>query len=143
MGGFQAALYVFVIACITAGLLGCFGNGWLSWIDAPVPGSDAHVEYDRYLRAHNEAVLKVTLLAAPSTVVIRISQSLADAFKVSDVLPRPATMQAGADGIEMEFPAQGGRSEFIFRVEPATFGAVHGWVEVLGGRLPINLLIYP
>lgn len=140
---FQIVLYVLMLACVAAGLLGVFGGGWLSYTDVEIPGATSRLHYERYLRAKNETSWKVTLSAATPTVRVAVSESIADAFKVSSTVPRPREVRTEQGGVAMEFDSLGASATIIFRAEPVSFGLVHGWFEVAGGRVPIDLVIYP
>ena len=92
----QTLLHALIGLVILAGLLGAFGNGWLSKSNRSFTAVPLSVTYQRFMRANapNELILTATAPLPAETIEIGIGSELLDSASISvtQLEPRPSEL---------------------------------------------------
>lgn len=139
-----AALGLFV----SAGLLGIFGGGPLSWSEAALPSGALAVRYERFIHNDTQTTLE---LRAPEPQPdgwrwISVSAGYADRVRIERVMPDPERTIVTDHAVRFGFdPAQAGQHGILTIVlTPTQMGLLRA--EISAGDSPavaFTQLVYP
>jgi hypothetical protein len=142
----QIAVETLVGLVVLAGLLGLFGDGWLSRATRPLPGTPLVVHYDRFLRAGAPARLSVEIRdpVEQDTIEVGLGAALLERVSVDATQPRADEVDATPSGVTYRFhlgPEHKG--SLLFTLSPREYGRVPATLTALGRTVDLSLLIYP
>lgn len=132
---------------VGAALAGLVGPGPLSRTSAGSPGLPLELEYDRYVRSHNQTDLQVRIEPDSGLGRARLWLDVAylERVRLDGVEPEPAAVLALPERTVFEFRTGSDRPVAItFRVIPLRAGSVAGRLGLADGRyLTIRQFTYP
>lgn len=99
----QRAGWLLWAVVLLAGLLGLFGSGVLSNATAVSPESGIQVSYQRFLRYHQPAELRVTLAESFAQSKLKLNREFLDSVQIVRIEPEPVDSTLMTDGIEYIF----------------------------------------
>jgi len=133
-------LWALLLAAAIAGLL---GQGPASKAVARTPGGVLTVDYERFVRAQAECVLRVTVASAPGQArpALWIDSGYLGHVRLCDVFPAPAAVRQGARAV---FTFDRGTQEVKLRTRVEKFGVLTGRLGLVGGpAVDLWQLSYP
>jgi hypothetical protein len=142
----QTILQALIGLIVVAGLIGVFGQGWLSKVTRTFPTLPLSVTYERLLRANAPTEMKVAVTEPlPSeTLRIDIGADLLDHASIGSTQPRAEAVDATPNGVTYTFrlgPERQGT--VIFKLAPRRVGRVEAELSSRGEQLSLPLFIYP
>ena len=140
----QTVLHGLVGLALVAGCLGVFGlGGPLSTRVATIPGTDATVTYDRFLRRGTESRVIVSVggpVAGDATTIL-LGSTLLDRAALQRVTPEPTRVSAGPT---YEFPlSQTGPSRIVLSLKPTSLGQVSSAITLFGQTISLDQIVWP
>ena len=142
----QTAIETLVGLIVLAGLLGLFGTGPLSSAEIDVADQPLVVTYERIMRRTVEVQLtiKITRPLAVHQVSVKLPDAFVQTMDVVNTSPRSSSMRAERDGVTYTFDlGPDGMGDLVFSTKPRSAGFTRSSIEVLGARVPLNLLVFP
>ncbi|MEE7493154.1 hypothetical protein [Methylobacterium oryzae] len=142
----QFLLQVVIGAVVCAGLLGMFGNGWMSTSTRHFSGMPLAVTYQRLMRANAPADLIVAITGRlPGDVLeLGVGSELLDRASIGSTRPGAAAISATAKGETFTFrlgPDHAGHITLKLSVRRP--GPVGMTLLANGERLELPLFVYP
>ncbi|WP_262030849.1 hypothetical protein [Microvirga sp. Mcv34] len=144
---FERSGWAILAGFVGAALLGLFGEGWLSRVEAQVPSGALAVRYDRFTRNDTPTIVEVRLTAAnPSGLQwLSLSGDYLKDMRIDRVVPEPEQTLVFQKTIRFGFdPGQAGdRTLVTLTLSPSRPGLVRGAVVVDSSKLPLVQFVYP
>ncbi|MBB2965205.1 hypothetical protein [Methylobacterium sp. R2-1] len=145
-GRAQAVLQGIVGLIVLAGLLGIFGDGWLSTTSRSFTSVPLSVTYQRLLRANapSEIIIRASAPLPAETLEIGVGSSLLDDASITTTEPGAKDVAATPEGITYRFVLGRERTGTIkLRLAPRLPGRTTAVLSVAGEDLSLPLFIYP
>ena len=142
----QTILQGLIGLIVVAGLIGVFGQGWLSKAAQAFPAAPLNVTYERLLRANApaEIIVAVTRPLASEMLQIEVGSDLLDHASINATQPRATSVDATPLGVTYSFRLGPERQGSItFKLAPRRVGRVEAELSSQGDRLRLPLFIYP
>ena len=134
---------------LLAAAAGLMGPGLLSSRTAD-GGPSLKIQYNRFVRYHAPASLRVTVAppAASDQVRLVLDRAFLNAMELETITPEPARVELASGGHTYVFDARhlaGGNAEIVFHYRPErTLRNISGAVGLDGGpRLAFRQFVYP
>jgi hypothetical protein len=142
----QTVLQALIGLVVLVGLIGAFGQGWLSKVTQTFPTLPLSVTYERLLRANAPTEMKVAVTQPlPSeTLRVDLGADLLDHASISSTQPRAESVDATPNGVTYTFrlgPERQGT--VLFKLAPRRVGRVEAELSTQGEHLLLPLFIYP
>jgi hypothetical protein len=143
----RAGRWLVLLVVLTA-LSGLTGKGLLSRTQSATSDGAQRVEYDRFLRKHDGAVLTISLRRpTASRTSIDISAAYLERMKIERMTPEPEDESLAGDSQRFMFASRvgpGGKSQVVIHFEPMQTGSIEGSLRIDGGApLSIRHFVYP
>jgi hypothetical protein len=129
-----------LLAIMIAGLLGVFGQGWLSKRTA-VHGR-AQINYERFARFNGELKLDVTMTGVTGKSAVSFPLSYINHFEIKQIVPTPERTFIRDGQMWFVFEAEQ-NLQALFYMRPQQTGSVAGLIYVNEANTPIHHYIYP
>ena len=148
---FERVGWVFMIVVIVAALLGLLGQGPLSNKSVGEPTGRLWLEYEGFVRYHDQATLRVHLSGSGKEASVWFDRAYWDALDIKSISPAPTRLEAGADKVQLTFlltdtakEPSGQQAMITVRFEPDALGVLSGRVGLPDGPpLEYRQFVYP
>jgi hypothetical protein len=141
----QTAIHGLILLALAAGCLGLFGSaGPFGTKTVPVPGTEASLTYERFLRRGAQTRFKLAMdpTTPGSTVTVNFSREFLDRLAIATTLPRAMSVQADKGGLTYTFAAvPGAVIEIVAR--PSGLGWTSPGFGILGTHISIDQFVWP
>jgi hypothetical protein len=135
------------ISVILAALLGVFGSGYLSHVNAVSDDGRLSIEYQRVLRRRQGSEFRVKFSGQSSRDPIRlwISQPFFATLEIHRIVPEPLKSFTQTDGTTFEFPLVAGSDsgEIVLHIEPDQLGSFSAEIRTGEVGIPIDCYVLP
>ncbi|MGH1571297.1 hypothetical protein ACRAWG_12140 [Methylobacterium sp. P31] len=142
----QTVLQWLIGAVILAGVLGAFGEGWLSTETRSFPDLPLTVTYQRFLRASKPTnfELKATAPLSRDTLDVGVGSELLKRAWVNITEPGSVGVRATTEGLTYTFRLGAHRDGvIILKVSAQRVGPVDAVLTAEGKQLTLPLFVYP
>ncbi|GJE46700.1 hypothetical protein [Methylobacterium soli] len=142
----ETALQGLIGLIIAAGLLGAFGNGWLSASTKAFAHEPLSVTYQHLLRANapTDLIVDVTRALHSEKLQIDVGSDLLDHASIGATQPSAVSVDATPRGVTYTFnlglEKQG---SITFKLSPRKVGPVAAKLTVRGDQIDLPLFVYP
>jgi hypothetical protein len=142
----QRVAWTFFTVLLILVSLGLFGRGGpLS--DAEVYAADGtfYIEYERFMRNHSPAQLRVTFKAASDTARISVGESYLEHTEMDQITPQPERVIGEAGAHTYVFHTRpNARMQVVFQFMPDDIGLIEGWISLNDhSRQSFDQFVYP
>lgn len=142
----QLVLQWLIGAVVLAGLLGAFGDGWLSTTTRAFPTMPLSVTYQRVLRANapTDLTLAITGRLPGEALELGVGSELLDRGSIGSTQPGAANVSTTAQGVTYTFrlgPDHGGH--VMLKLSVRRPGPVDMVLTANGERLVLPLFVFP
>jgi hypothetical protein len=132
---FERIGWIIMALLILAGLLGLFGQGWLSSTGATDPAGAVHLRYDRFLHFDEPTQLVLTIpraAVAGGRCRVWMDRDYLAQVQIQTITPQPQRQELGADRhwFVFEIAEPGERVQVVFWLTPAVRGSLSGRLGV-------------
>ncbi len=131
---------ILILAFMVLGLLGLFGEGWLS--KKQVQAGGAQVRYERFLRHDADTKMHIALAGVTGFSAVSFPLNYIRDLEVHTVIPQPERSFIKDGQVWYVFEAEQ-NLQATFYIRPKTRGNVHGSVWVNEAQIPLHHFIYP
>jgi hypothetical protein len=123
------------------GILGGLGDntGVINNYTAEFPG--AHIQYPRFLRVDKDFQLKIFLSKNTRNVSVSINNDYFDKIKITDVVPRPLSMEIRNNRVVYNFTTDSS-GVIVFYNDPVSMGTQSLEVELNHQKVNLSQYIY-
>jgi hypothetical protein len=139
----QMVLQVVLALLLLLGLIGLFGNGWLSTSVVRIGAAD--VTYERFTR--KTVPFRLTVRSSeqrPGPVRLTLGRELIDRTGIVRTIPAATAVKDTAEGTEYTFAAQDRRTELVLSLQPDRWGWFSWTLRIDGvGEASLFQIIYP
>lgn len=145
----QRVAWAVMALLVVLGLLGLFGQGWLSNGTAASEDDAIVVEYQRFLRLDGQGSLEVRVspdLVRGETLELAVSTGLLDDVEIQAYSQEPTEVRNTGDGLILAFPVEqpGDTIGITISFIPQSMGRLTGTVGVVGGpEVELSQFVYP
>jgi protein-L-isoaspartate(D-aspartate) O-methyltransferase len=134
---------------LLGGLLGAFGEGWLSQTSTPTVGDRFRVDYERVARHGSPATMRVALMpgAVPTGVaLIWVDRAYLEGVDLRGIAPQPDASWLARDrvvyAVRIQNPADS--AHVTFDIQPDNYWSRHARVGLDGGpSVAFDQLVLP
>lgn len=131
---------VLILSFMIAGLLGMFGDGWLS--QQNILQGRTQLQYERYFRQDAEMKMQVSQAGVTGRSAISFPLAYINQLQVTQVIPEPEQTFI-RDG-QMWYVFQAEQNLVVtFLIRPKTRGGLPGSVYVNEENIPVHHFIFP
>ena len=128
-----------LFAVIIAGIIGVFGNGWVSY--EKIAAKNITIKYDRFLRYRTETSYQ--LQSSEHVRTISFPEEFLKNFEVVRFIPEPVENSSSQNNIKYSFNPGDNRIITIY-LTPQEYGTVGGQIAVNNNtKLNLAHFIYP
>lgn len=129
-----------IVAFMIAGLLGLFGNGWLS--KQNIRQGRAQVSYERFFRRDGKMELEVSMTGVSGRSAISFPLAYLKDIEITQVMPQPERSFIREGQVWYVYEADQ-NLQARFSLRPQTRGSIYGSVYVNEENIPIHHFIFP
>lgn len=137
----QPFAWVLIYSFVLLGLLGVFGNGWLSRRDLVQEG--ATVAYEAALRQGAVSALEFHDLSGSTQTLVSIPLAYLSRFSISSIVPEPSQATTVGDRVNYIFPGSSNDKQITFYLQPEKTGRLCSVFMVNGDVFSITHQIFP
>jgi hypothetical protein len=137
--------WVIFLLILVAALAGLLGPGPLSKRIVKQEAAGLTIEYERFLRSHREAELKILVHDAGSEELkIALGRELSRRSNIRSIVPEPESATSGEDQLLFKIKANGKNGEIKIEFEPTHMGNLAFDVNQEGKPpIQIRMFVYP
>jgi hypothetical protein len=131
-----------LLAIVTAGALGVFGDGWLSTKSVSLPFG--LVEFQKFHRHEANMMLTVSFLKSDNNqVTVSFPSSYLKSFEIKTITPDASQVDLRGDRVDYTFAGDATNAIINFSIVPHKIGNVKGQIEVNKSPVELTHFIYP